>query len=146
MENMQIRRRAFCYITRATPSGQQLLVFRHDDHYPDAGIQTPGGTIEPGEGILEGARREALEESGLCEFGRLGQIGFELFEHSQGQVECYHVHLPVLGQTPDSWTHTVSGGADDHGMRFHYFWLSFAEAKAQVWPHMVQCLGVLEDG
>ena len=138
------RRRAFCYITRPGSKGLELLVFRHDDQYLNAGIQTPGGTIEDGEGVLEGAIREAIEESGLSEFGELRQIGFELFEHSEGKVECYHVHLPLLGQAPDSWTHTVSAGTDDQGMCFHYFWLGFAEAKAQVWPHMVQALAQLQ--
>lgn len=132
------RRRAFCYITRQTAVGPELLVFKQED--PAAGIQTPGGTIEQGEGVLEGALREAYEESGLGQFGEPLQLFFEVFEHSQGRVDCYHVHLPVVGETPDIWTHTVSAGTEDAGMVFHCFWLSFAEAKAQVWPHMVSYL------
>lgn len=94
--------------------------------------------------MLEGAVREAAEESGLREFGTPHQIGFHSFEHLEGSVDCFHVHLPFLGEAPEAWTHTVSAGTDDAGMRFHCFWLELPEARAQVWPHMVLRLAQLE--
>ncbi|MDX2005820.1 MAG: NUDIX domain-containing protein [Meiothermus sp.] len=136
------RRRAFCYVTRPGPQGLELLVFRQDD--PAAGVQTPGGTIEDGEGVLEGAVREAAEESGLQEFGTPRQIGFHRFDHLEGSVDGFHVHLPFWGEAPEVWTHTVSAGADDAGMQFHCFWLGLLEARAQVWPHMELSLAELE--
>jgi 8-oxo-dGTP pyrophosphatase MutT (NUDIX family) len=48
------------YITR----GERLLVFTHPD-FPEAGLQVPAGTIEPGERTADAAHREASEESGL---------------------------------------------------------------------------------
>lgn len=137
-----MRRRAFLYITRDLPTGRGLLVFTQPD--PAAGIQTPGGTIEPHESVLEGALREAFEETGLSELTEPRQIGFELFEHSSGNVECYHVHVRALGDLPDEWTHIVSAGQEDQGLRFHCFWLSLEQAKQQVWPHMIHAIGELE--
>lgn len=53
------------FITRPTPGGGELLLFRH----PYAGIQIPGGTVEEGESPAEAALREAREESGITQFG-----------------------------------------------------------------------------
>ncbi len=130
-----MRRRAFLYITRDLPIGRGLLVFSQDD--PAAGIQTPGGTIEPHEMVLEGALREALEETGLEGLVEPRQIAFDLFEHTSGKVECYHVHVRAVGDLPDAWVHTVSAGQDDQGMQFSCFWLSLEQAREKVWPHMV---------
>ena len=52
--------KAVCYITR----DRRILVFEHPGA-PDAGIQVPAGTIEPGEDPARAALREAAEESGL---------------------------------------------------------------------------------
>lgn len=49
------------FITRPTPAGEQLLLFRH----PNAGIQIPAGTVEEGEPPEAAALREAGEETGL---------------------------------------------------------------------------------
>jgi 8-oxo-dGTP pyrophosphatase MutT (NUDIX family) len=50
-----------CLITRTSSLGSELLLFKH----PNAGIQIPAGTVEPGEEIEPAARREAYEETGL---------------------------------------------------------------------------------
>jgi 8-oxo-dGTP pyrophosphatase MutT (NUDIX family) len=55
------------FVTRPTPGGEELLLFRH----PNAGIQIPAGTVEPGESIQAAALREATEETGLT--GLAGQ-------------------------------------------------------------------------
>lgn len=44
---MKIRHRAYAYIT----NGSRLLLFTHPEA-PEAGIQVPAGTIEPGEDPL----------------------------------------------------------------------------------------------
>jgi 8-oxo-dGTP pyrophosphatase MutT (NUDIX family) len=56
-------RKATAFVTRETANGREVLVFRH----PEAGIQLPAGTVEDGESFEDGARREACEESGLCD-------------------------------------------------------------------------------
>lgn len=49
------------FITREKDSGPELLLFEH----PQAGIQIPAGTVEPGETPEGAALREAAEETGL---------------------------------------------------------------------------------
>lgn len=50
------------FITRASPRGEELLLFEH----PYAGIQVPAGTMEEGEMPEQAAVREAYEETGLA--------------------------------------------------------------------------------
>ena len=57
---MKTRHRAYAYIT----SGSRLLLFTQPGA-PDAGIQVPAGTIEPGESPRDAVMREAREETGL---------------------------------------------------------------------------------
>lgn len=52
MSQPDIRRKAFAYITHQ----QRLLVFEHPDS-PEAGIQVPAGSIEPGETPQAGTLR-----------------------------------------------------------------------------------------
>lgn len=51
-----------CFVTRRSGRDRELLVMRH----PYAGMQLPGGTIEPGEDPLQAAVREAREETGVA--------------------------------------------------------------------------------
>ena len=138
-----MRRRAFCYITRIGRHGPELLVFRHDD--PDAGIQTPGGTIEPHETTLEGARREAIEETGLTNFVEAHLIAIDTSTIPSAPVERHHVHLTLDGAALDTWTHRVSAGDADTGLLFHFFWLTFSAAKSQVLPSMITRLDEITD-
>jgi 8-oxo-dGTP pyrophosphatase MutT (NUDIX family) len=137
-----MRRRAFCYITRLRPAGLQLLVFQHPD--AAAGVQTPGGTIDPGENPLDGAMREAIEETGLSSFQAPSLIAVDTFEGQDETVTRYHVHLPTDGLSADCWDHTVTAGEADAGMVFRCMWLSFAEARSVAWPWMITQLGTLE--
>lgn len=49
------------FVTRDSENGRELLVFRH----PNAGVQLPAGTIEPGESAESAVLREVQEETGL---------------------------------------------------------------------------------
>jgi 8-oxo-dGTP pyrophosphatase MutT (NUDIX family) len=137
-----VRRRAFCYLTRAGVGGPELLVFRHDD--PSAGVQTPGGTIEPGEAPLDGAVREAMEETGLTALGPPRLLARSLFDGAGETVAGYHVHIPVDGPTADRWAHRVSAGEADEGLIFHLSWLDFSAARRTVLPWMISHLSCLE--
>ena len=59
---MKTRHRAYAYIT----NGSRLLLFIQPEA-PEAGIQVPAGTIEPGENLQDAVIREAKEETGLTE-------------------------------------------------------------------------------
>ena len=62
-----------CLVTPEA-DGRVLLI-----RTPKAGWELPGGRVEPGEDLLEAARREALEESGCSvEVGRLTGLYFDV--------------------------------------------------------------------
>ena len=83
------------FITRPRPAGADLLVFDH----PRAGVQLPAGTLERGEAPVDGARREAWEETGLDRLGLVQALGGGSF-HFASEVE-----------TPaEWWVKTPDGG------------------------------------
>ena len=59
------------FITRAGPTGRELLLFRH----PNAGIQLPAGTVEAGETPEQAVLREAAEETGLMNLRLVRSLG-----------------------------------------------------------------------
>lgn len=65
---MPLVKKVYAYITR----GEQLLVFNHVD-FPEAGIQVPGGTLEPDELPESAVLREALKETGLEGLQQIGR-------------------------------------------------------------------------
>ena len=124
-------KKVMAYITR----DKDLLVFKHRDH-PEAGIQVPAGTVDPGEAIEVALLREIKEESGL-EFTQPGRaLGkFEWFSEFWQESQLRYVfHLKAPGDTPQKWSHTVTGdaGARDLNLVFEYYWLPIAEAKTQL--------------
>ena len=59
---MNTRHRAYAYITNE----RRLHLFTHPET-PEAGIQVPAGTVEPGEDPKDAVVREATEETGLAD-------------------------------------------------------------------------------
>lgn len=124
------------YITREIPEGRQLLVFTH--RVPDApDVQVPGGTIEPDETPLDGAVREAREETGLSRFDTPRLLAEEVWHGPEETVECYFVHLPLAEVAPDSWEHVVSAGELDQGMVFALSWATLPNTNG-LWSHMAK--------
>jgi NADH pyrophosphatase NudC (nudix superfamily) len=60
-----MKNKVLAYITRHQNGLKQLLVFEHRD-FPEAGVQVPPGTVEPGEPVESALFREVYEESGLA--------------------------------------------------------------------------------
>ncbi|HWI63289.1 MAG TPA: NUDIX domain-containing protein [Symbiobacteriaceae bacterium] len=124
-----MRQKVQAYITRETPSGLQLLVFEHAD-FPDAGIQVPAGSIDPGETPDHAVLRETLEEAGLTDVTIIKYVGcFPWFYPAQQVIHQRHVyHLAVTKPVPDRWEQVVSGGVEDKGMRFICYWMDLPSA------------------
>lgn len=116
------RYKAFAYITHQ----HNLLVFRHP-YEPEAGIQVPAGTIEPGEMPEEAVLREAWEESGLVELTLATFLGEQKRDMADfGREEIHHryfYHLHYQGELQATWRHTEAYPSDGHGPHiFEFFW------------------------
>lgn len=112
---MREKRKVFAYITQ----GDRLLVFTHTD-FPEAGIQVPAGTVEPGEPPDAAVMREAVEESGLTGLVLDAFLGDHRRDMSDfGMDEIHHrffYHLRCVEPAPETWRHDET---DPHGLPGH---------------------------
>jgi 8-oxo-dGTP pyrophosphatase MutT (NUDIX family) len=121
---MPIRKqKALAYITHQ----RRLLVFSHPNH-PEAGIQVPAGTIEPGESPSAAALREAAEETGLAGLTTahfLGEQIRDMIDFDLDEVhQRYFYHLPYAGDPPATWRHGEHSPSDGTAgpIVFEFFW------------------------
>jgi 8-oxo-dGTP pyrophosphatase MutT (NUDIX family) len=117
---MEPVRKAFGYVTRRRDGMTEALVFRH--WHPEAGIQVPKGSVEPGESLAEAALREVREETGLADLVLVGEVAADTWVWDGVFYERHFFHLRATS-TPDAWEHTVTGMGEDRGMKFSYFWI-----------------------
>jgi 8-oxo-dGTP pyrophosphatase MutT (NUDIX family) len=113
-------RKAFAYIRR----DDCVLVFRHMD-YPEAGLQVPAGTVQPGESPVVAVVREATEETGLIGLRVvrfLGQADRDMQDFGVDQVhERWFFELACDGEPPHTWDHDeLHGGGEP--IRFVFTW------------------------
>ena len=82
-----------------------MLLLRHV-HSPEAGVQVPAGTVEPGESPGEGVLREAQEETGLdgLTIRRfLGTRSYNGVPFGLAEVHRrYYYHLEFAGSSPST--------------------------------------------
>jgi 8-oxo-dGTP pyrophosphatase MutT (NUDIX family) len=127
-------------ITRLGLSGPEVCVFEH----PRAGVQLPAGTLHPDEDPIEGALREAFEETGLDDVeitGQLAAIPASEPGPAVGDTPTRHiVHMSLLGTAPDEWWVLTPDG---NGLCWRCFWLPLHDVGAlhpgqQPWLRAVQ--------
>lgn len=122
--------KVYAYVTREREGRTQALVFRHRvPDAPEAGIQVPGGSAQPGERPADALLRELREEAGIAP-DRLTYIGALAVDHHMiagVTVERHFYHVKV-DDAPDEWDHIVTGGGEDAGMVFSFFWIEHADA------------------
>lgn len=116
-----------CFIMRGA---DEMLAFAHRDN-PQAGIQVPAGTIEPGERPDVAALREAEEETGLpfTLVRKLGVVEFsvdhpEMVPPGHENQRCHVFELAPLVPLADTWSYYAE---DSHW--FEYGWLPLGRAS-----------------
>lgn len=119
---MRVVEKAFAYVTHR----DLLLVFRHPES-PEAGIQVPAGTIEPGESPARAALREAAEETGperLELVAELGTADFDMSPFGRDEIQRRHFfHLSVRADPPGAWRHAERHPSDGGPpVPFEFFW------------------------
>lgn len=122
--------KVLAYITRETERGCEILVFRHP-YSKGAPIQVPQGTVEEGEPAIAALWREVKEETGLTSLALVNQIAKATYycDWQQEWQERNVFHLRTPSTTLNDWSHIVTNGLEDKGLRFEFFWLSLAEAQ-----------------
>ncbi|SDT44634.1 NUDIX hydrolase [Microlunatus soli] len=114
------REKVLIYLTR-DPS--ELLVLEHTDEYPTAGVQVPGGGVEPGEQPAAAAVRELAEETGLHSRSPAVYLESRIWDQAVAPSMVRHYFwVAAPADAPDRWSHVVTAGEEDEGM---LFWLTF---------------------
>lgn len=139
--------KVYAYITNA----DQLLVFRHVG-FPEAGLQVPGGTIEPGEEPAVAVMREAFEETGLEGLSLVSYLGFTEWgsgESASGIVIQRHFfHLRCHHEVPRSWQHYERHPSEGppEPLLFEFSWLPLEAAGESLSPYYRALLDKLPGG
>jgi 8-oxo-dGTP diphosphatase len=98
-----MKEKVYAYIVK----DNRLLVFRHT-HFPEAGLQVLGGTVEHGEPLDEAVLREAAEESGLEGLKLVACLGCQNYDLRAlglgvGSLRRHFFHLKLDGDVPETW-------------------------------------------
>lgn len=140
--NQRMTNKVVAYVTR----GADLLVFRQP-HSPDAGLQVPAGTVEPGESLESAALREVREETGLDRLEIRSFLGtrdhdMRAFGRDETQRRSFF-HLIAPDSAPETWTHfETDGGRSRTPIEFRFSWVRLTDGL----PDLIAGQGALLDG
>ena len=120
-----MKEKVYAYIVK----DNRLLIFRHT-HFPEAGLQVPGGTVEVGEHLEEAVLREAAEESGLVGLKLVAYLGsqdydLDLLGQGEGTLRRHFFHLKLDGDAPETWRNYEWHPSDGSPapIEFEFFWV-----------------------
>jgi 8-oxo-dGTP pyrophosphatase MutT (NUDIX family) len=111
----QWREKVLIYVTR----GEEILILEHTSEYPTAGVQVPGGGVDPGESPHAAAARELFEETGIETTETPTHLASHWWPTDDAPSRIRHYYwVAAPDETPLSWSHVVSAGEGDKGMTF----------------------------
>ena len=129
---MRVYHKAYVYLT----CGRKLLVFDQPEH-PHVGLQVPGGTLDPGESYLHGAKREFFEETGLDLDLALDHLADQdhVFHFETGELHGLHrrrhFHGALAAIPAEQWEHyEMTPSAGGPPILFRLFWLDVFSQRA----------------
>ena len=146
---LPVTRKAMAYITH----GNRLLVFRQPN-FPEAGIQIPGGSMDPYERSEDAVLREAFEETGLVGLtisAFLGDVQHDLEPYGErGTIDRHYFHLRIDGDVPETWHHVeLDPSEGEHeNVLFELFWVELPDGvpdlvghRGEMIPELLAALG-----
>jgi 8-oxo-dGTP pyrophosphatase MutT (NUDIX family) len=121
-----VRKRVVGYVTR----GRELLVFEH------GGVtQVPAGRVDHDETLEEGLVREVEEETGVAGVSIVGELA-DAAEFARlfgpGAHDSHAFHAVTDAETPDAWTHHITGSGMDSGISLPCRWVALDE-RPLIW-------------
>lgn len=143
-----MKQKVVAYIT----CRRHLLVFRQPQS-PDAGIQVPAGTINPGETLAAAVLREAHEETGLDGLAIRSFLGArELnFERESGEHvrvcrHYFHVECNADVDLSKRWIHMEKDPSEGplRPISFELYWVKYPEEVPRLSASLDELLAMLQ--
>ncbi|WP_281657804.1 NUDIX domain-containing protein [Halobacillus sp. Cin3] len=125
--------KVYGYITRFYKEKPQVLVFQHS--VPEAGIQIPKGTVNPGEDPLHAVVREMVEETGLTSVYVEKLLAVDKWMNTDSKQHKRYFYQLNTTELKDNWAHHPIGGREERGLTFHFFWISSEEEVSLIRGH-----------
>lgn len=142
----QVIRKVYAYITSLKG---QLLVFDHLD-FPEAGVQVPGGIVEPREPEDAAVMRQAEEEIGLSNLRLVQKLGVS--HHNMAELGLSGIHerhyydLTLPHEERSEWIgyeETPSDGSPSP-ITLRFYWIDIDQAGVlsggleEMIPHLME--------
>lgn len=132
--NKIIKKKVLAYIVR----NEELLVFTQRG-FPEAGVQVPGGTVDPGEEIGDAILRELFEETDVSFSDKqiLKMLGVQNYHRQDlNEINERYYYLVDGSQLLDHWDHQVVSDGLDNGIIFQHCFIDKIRAKQMLTGQM----------
>ena len=118
--------------------GDEILVLKRAGGEMTGGWYLPGGAVDPGETVEEGARRELLEEAGLAPSGALTCVAVaHMHVYGQDSLQVLYACACPDGEVVLSHEHSAARWVEPAAYRERYFndtvLAQFASSDRRVW-------------